>query len=140
VPLAQLKNIRLYYEEHGHSPPLMLAHGHACGVRSWDPQLRGLTDQYRVIVYDSRGHGLSEAPDEMTAYSQLHMVEDLYGLMDHLRLITAGYGRAIDGRKRRSQFRICSPEARAGIGAGAYAATAARPRVLVPSPCRLTNT
>jgi pimeloyl-ACP methyl ester carboxylesterase len=24
-------------------------------VRSWDPQLRGLTDQYRVIVYDAGG-------------------------------------------------------------------------------------
>jgi hypothetical protein len=34
VPLAQLKNIRLYYEEHRHGPPLMLAHRHACGVQA----------------------------------------------------------------------------------------------------------
>ena len=36
------------------------------------------------IVYDVRGHGLSEAPYEVTAHSQQHMVEDLYGRMDNL--------------------------------------------------------
>ena len=70
MPLVELENIRLYYEEHGRGPALVLAHGHACGVRSWDPQLRGLTDHYRVIVYDPRGHRLSEAPREASAYSQ----------------------------------------------------------------------
>jgi pimeloyl-ACP methyl ester carboxylesterase len=92
MPLVELEHIRLYYEEHGQGPPLVLAHGHACGVRSWDPQLRGLADQYRVIVYDARGHGLSEAPREPSAYSQEHMVDDLRGLMDHLGLDTAAVG------------------------------------------------
>ncbi len=68
MPLVELENIRLFYEEHGRGPALVLAHGHACGVRSWDPQLRGLTDHYRVIVYDARGHGVSEAPREGNAY------------------------------------------------------------------------
>ena len=89
MPLVELETIRLYYEEHGRGPALVLAHGHACGVRSWDPQLRALSDQYRVIVYDARGHGLSEAPREASAYSQEHMVDDLCGLMDRLHLHTA---------------------------------------------------
>jgi pimeloyl-ACP methyl ester carboxylesterase len=69
MPLVEFANIRLYYEEHGSGPALVLAHGNACGVRSWDPQLRVLTDRYTVIVYDGRGHGLSEAPREASAYS-----------------------------------------------------------------------
>lgn len=89
MPLVELEHIRLYFEEHGRGPALVLAHGHACGVRSWDPQLRGLTDHRRVIVHDARGHGLSEAPADASAYSQQKMVDDLCGLMDHLDLETA---------------------------------------------------
>jgi hypothetical protein len=32
MPLFELETIRLYYEEHGAGPALILAHGHACGV------------------------------------------------------------------------------------------------------------
>jgi pimeloyl-ACP methyl ester carboxylesterase len=110
MPLINLENIRLYYEVHGHGPTLVLAHGHACGVRSWDPQLRALADQYRVIVYDARGHGLSEAPREPSAYSQQHMVDDLCALMDHLRLDTAAVGGLSMGGNVALNFAIAHPE------------------------------
>ncbi len=110
LPLAQLENIRLYYEEHGQGPPLILAHGHACGVRSWDPQLRGLTDRYRLIVYDARGHGLSESPDEVTAYSQQYMVEDLCGLMDYVGLVSAALGGLSMGGNVVLNFAFAHPE------------------------------
>jgi pimeloyl-ACP methyl ester carboxylesterase len=110
MPLVELENIRLYYEEHGRGPALILAHGHACGVRSWDPQLRALADQYRVIVYDARGHGLSEAPREPSAYSQQHMVDDLCGLMDHLRLDMAAVGGLSMGGNVVLNFALAHPE------------------------------
>jgi pimeloyl-ACP methyl ester carboxylesterase len=110
MPLVALENIRLYYEEHGSGPALVLAHGHACGVRSWDPQLRGLTNRYRVIVYDARGHGLSEAPAEPSAYSQQHMVDDLCGLMDHLGLTTAALGGLSMGGNVVLNFAFAHPE------------------------------
>jgi pimeloyl-ACP methyl ester carboxylesterase len=110
MPLAALEDIRLYYEEHGRGPALVLAHGHACGVRSWDSQLRGLTDQYRVIVYDARGHGLSEAPREVSAYSQEQMVDDLCGLMDHLGLDTAAVGGLSMGGNVVLNFAFAHPE------------------------------
>jgi pimeloyl-ACP methyl ester carboxylesterase len=110
MPLVELRNIRLYYEEHGRGPALVLAHGHACGVRSWDPQLRGLTDHCRVIVYDARGHGLSDAPREPSAYSQQHMVDDLCGLMDHLGLETAAVGGLSMGGNVVLNFALAHPE------------------------------
>lgn len=110
MPLINLENVRLYYEVRGQGPALVLAHGHACGVRSWDPQLRGLTDQYRVIVYDARGQGLSEAPLETSAYSQEHMVDDLCGLMDHLRLRTAAVGGLSMGGNVALNFAFVHPE------------------------------
>jgi pimeloyl-ACP methyl ester carboxylesterase len=110
MPLVELEHIRLYYEEHGRGPALVLAHGHACGVRSWDPQLRGLTDQYRMIVYDARGHGLSDAPRELSAYSQQHMVDDLCGLMDHLGLRTAAVGGLSMGGNVALNFALAHPD------------------------------
>jgi pimeloyl-ACP methyl ester carboxylesterase len=110
MPLVELANIRLYYEEHGRGPALVLAHGNACGVRSWDPQLRILTDHYTVIVYDARGHGLSEAPREASAYSQQHMVDDLSALMDHLGLSTAALGGLSMGGNVVLNFAFAHPE------------------------------
>ena len=110
MPLVELEDIRLYYEEHGRGPALVLAHGHACGVRSWDTQLRGLTDHYRVIVYDARGHGLSGAPREVSAYSQQHMVDDLCGLMDHLRLASAAVGGLSMGGNIALNFALAHPD------------------------------
>jgi pimeloyl-ACP methyl ester carboxylesterase len=110
MPLVELEDIRLYFENHGRGPALVLAHGFACGVRSWDPQLRGLTDRYRVIVYDARGHGLSEAPREASAYSQQHMVDDLCGLMNHLGLDTAAVGGLSMGGNVALNFAFAHPE------------------------------
>jgi pimeloyl-ACP methyl ester carboxylesterase len=110
MPLVELETVRLYYEDHGRGPALVLAHGHACGVRSWDPQLRGLADQYRVIVYDARGHGLSEVPREPSAYSQQHLVDDLCGLMDHLGLRTAAVGGLSMGGSVALTFAVAHPD------------------------------
>src|SRR5690242_2954992 len=110
MPLVELETIRLHYEEHGRGPTLVLAHGHACGVRSWDPQLRALVHQNRVIVYDARGHGLSEAPHEPSAYSQQHMVDDLCGLMDHLGLDTAAVAGLSMGGNVALNFALAHPE------------------------------
>jgi pimeloyl-ACP methyl ester carboxylesterase len=110
MPLVDLEDVRLYYEVHGAGPALVLAHGYACGVRSWDPQLRALSDQHRVIVYDARGHGLSDAPRDAAAYSQEHMVEDLCGLIDHLDLATAAVGGLSMGGNVALNFALAHPE------------------------------
>jgi 3-oxoadipate enol-lactonase len=47
----------------------------------WDPQIPALTSNYRVLRYDTRGHGLSDAPDG--AYSFDMLVADVIALMDH---------------------------------------------------------
>jgi pimeloyl-ACP methyl ester carboxylesterase len=63
-----------------------------------------------VIVYDARGHGLSEAPREPSAYSQQHMVDDLCGLMDHLGLVTAAVGGLSMGGNVVLNFAFAHPE------------------------------
>jgi pimeloyl-ACP methyl ester carboxylesterase len=92
MPIARVNGIGLYYEERGNGPPLVLVHGFSCGVRSWDPQLRALSDTRRVVVYDVRGFGMSEAPERADAYSQALSVADLAALLEHLGLERAAIG------------------------------------------------
>lgn len=84
--LAEVNGVRLYYEVTGKGRPVVFVHGFGCGIRSWDPQVGALARAYRVIAYDVRGHGLSEAPTEASAYSQPTSVEDLRGLLDVLKV------------------------------------------------------
>lgn len=39
------------------APPIVLSHGWTCSTAFWYPQINALADEYRVIVYDQRGHG-----------------------------------------------------------------------------------
>ena len=92
MPIARVNGVSLYYEVAGRGAPLVLVHGFACGIRSWDPQVRALSRYRRVIAYDVRGHGLSDAPPEAAAYSQATSVADLHALLAHLKI-----GRAVVG-------------------------------------------
>jgi pimeloyl-ACP methyl ester carboxylesterase len=87
--LARVDGVRLYYETAGTGHPVVFVHGFGCGIRSWDPQVAALSRRYRVVAYDVRGHGLSDAPREAAAYSQAISVEDLRGLLAHLRIARA---------------------------------------------------
>src|SRR3546814_14512248 len=48
----------------------------------WDPQMEAFERHFRVIRYDSRGHGRSDAP--AGAYSIETLTADAVGLLDHL--------------------------------------------------------
>jgi len=86
MPFAKVNGVRMYYEVAGAGPPLVLVHGFGCGIRSWDPQVPALAAHHRVVTYDVRGHGISDAPRDPRAYSQPTSVEDLRQLLLHLAL------------------------------------------------------
>jgi 3-oxoadipate enol-lactonase len=72
------------YELHGKegAPWLVLSHSLACSVRMWDPQIAALKDGYRILAYDTRGHGSSEAPKG--PYTLEMLADDLKALLDAL--------------------------------------------------------
>ncbi len=109
MPRARVGEIDLYYEMMGTGPPLVLVHGFACGIRSWDPQLRALSRSHRVIAYDVRGHGLSEAPRDASAYSQSISVADLHALLGHLRIRRAAVGGLSMGGNIALNFALAHP-------------------------------
>ncbi len=89
MPIARVNGASLYYEEAGTGPPLLFVHAFPVGRGMWEPQVRFFAAHFRVITYDCRGFGQSEAPTSPTAYSQAHSVGDAKGLLEHLRVAPA---------------------------------------------------
>ena len=83
--------IEVNYEIHGKegAPWLVLSHSLACSVRMWDPQIAALKGKYRILAYDTRGHGASEAPKG--AYTLELLADDLFFLLKELDIKSAHY-------------------------------------------------
>jgi pimeloyl-ACP methyl ester carboxylesterase len=110
MPVASVNGIRLYFETTGAGAPLVLVHGYACGVRSWDPQVRAFSRSRRVVAYDVRGHGLTEAPDDPAAYSQDISVQDLHDLLVFLKIRRAAVGGLSMGGNIALNFALAHPD------------------------------
>ena len=74
----------LYTEVHGERGiPLLLSCGLCTTHVNWRPQVEPLVAAgARVILWDFRGHGRSEAPEDPAAYSLGRVRDDLLELMD----------------------------------------------------------
>jgi len=86
VPFAELADVRLHYRFDGDddAPVLMLSNSLGTDLAMWDPQVPYLAERYRVLRYDSRGHGRSEVTKGPYVIAQL--ARDTLGLLDYLRL------------------------------------------------------
>lgn len=66
------------------APVVVLSHSLACSMRMWAPQLQRLESGFRVLRYDTRGHGGSDAPPG--PYTLPQLVDDAVGLLDELAI------------------------------------------------------
>ncbi len=85
--------IRVYYEDHGSGPPVVLVHGYALNGHSWEKQETALLAAgHRVITYDRRGFGASSRPaagyDFGTLAADLHI---LLSRLDLREVVLAGF-------------------------------------------------
>jgi 3-oxoadipate enol-lactonase len=84
----------IYYEVMGKGEPLVLIHGGALDHRMWDDQFELFAENYRVVRYDVRGHGLTRSP-----YGAHTDYEELRALLDHLGIERAHLmGLSLGGR------------------------------------------
>lgn len=73
----------------GDGPWVILAHALGADHTLWDATARHLAPRYRVLRYDLRGHGQSDAP--IGAYSMIRLADDVAGLMDALAVPEAHF-------------------------------------------------
>ncbi len=69
----------------GDGPAIIMLHGFAASLHTWEPWATALSDRYRIIRYDLPGFGLSP-PNEDGDYSLARDVDQLGAVMDALGL------------------------------------------------------
>jgi len=84
--------VKIYYEVHGEGPPLLLTHGYSSTSAMWHGQVDALAKDHKLILWDMRGHGQSDYPDDPAAYSEALTVGDMAAILD-----VVGTERAIIG-------------------------------------------
>nr|WP_246775641.1 alpha/beta fold hydrolase [Methylobacterium aquaticum] len=86
MPRIEANGTLLNYELSGPSgaPVVVFSNSLGTSLAMWDPLVPYLRGRYRVLRYDTRGHGASQVRDERIEVEDL--AEDLIGLLDALGL------------------------------------------------------
>jgi pimeloyl-ACP methyl ester carboxylesterase len=80
--IVEINDIEMYYEEYGVGKPLVLLHGFGGCAQNWHPFAAELSERYRLIVVDLRGHGHSTNPGNEFTHRQA--ASDVFALLDKL--------------------------------------------------------
>ncbi|HMM65780.1 MAG TPA: alpha/beta hydrolase [Dokdonella sp.] len=84
MPFLQTAEVRLHYRDLGDGEPLILLHGLGSSGADWAFQAESLGSQFRLIVPDLRGSGLSDSPPG--PYSIAQFAGDVWDLLDGLKI------------------------------------------------------
>jgi 3-oxoadipate enol-lactonase len=91
MALAEVNGVRIRYELTGGQglPVLVMSHSLGIDLAMWEPQLAALAPHFRVLRYDTRGHGGSSIPDG--PYTAANLGGDVLGLLDVLAIQKASF-------------------------------------------------
>jgi 3-oxoadipate enol-lactonase/4-carboxymuconolactone decarboxylase len=86
MPLATTNGTEIFYDLSGDwggpegAPVVVFSNSIGTTIEMWDAQARALSGRYRVLRYDTRGHGRSPVADAAVTIGTL--ADDLAGLLD----------------------------------------------------------
>ena len=103
----------LAYQDRGEGPPVLLIHGLLMDHTMFDPQVDALSDRWRFVTPDFRGHGGSE--HRAAEYTQWDMMEDWIALLDRLGIERAVWGGVSAGGFQSLRAALRHPERVAGL-------------------------
>lgn len=84
MPVIQCNGAGLYYEDYGEGQPIVFLHGMAAGLRYFEAQLTGLSNEYRTVAFDFRGQGRSEKTE--LGHKLPQYARDLHIFLEQLEL------------------------------------------------------
>lgn len=93
MPFASIEGIHLHYRidgaEHTDAPWVVLSHSLGTRLAMWDAQVVALSAHFRVLRYDTRGHGQSDTPPG--PYTIGRLADDVVALLDTLGIERAHF-------------------------------------------------
>ena len=126
---SEINGARFHYRLDGeaNAPVVVFSNSLGTNLAMWDAQVPMLAQKFRVLRYDSRGHGLSDVTPG--PYTIEGLGRDVVGLLDALQISTAHYcGLSVGGMigqwlginasKRFKSLTLCNTAARIGTTDG----------------------
>lgn len=92
MPTLDRDGVKVHYAIHGEGPVILLSHGYSATLEMWRGQIAALSRHHKLIVWDMRGHGQTDYPEDPSEYSEEKTVADMAALLD-----AAGADRAVVG-------------------------------------------
>jgi pimeloyl-ACP methyl ester carboxylesterase len=82
MPMLDGKGVSLYYTVKGNGTPIIFIHPPLLTSENFRYQMDGLSQDFKVITFDIRGHGKSQYSNRPITYPLI--VDDIKRLLDHL--------------------------------------------------------
>ena len=91
MAFAELDGVRIHFEVAGEAglPALVLSNSLGVNLSMWEPQVSALASHFRLVRYDTRGHGQSSIPPG--PYTIAELGRDVLGLLDLLEIGQASF-------------------------------------------------
>lgn len=117
MPTVETNGVQTHYVERGEGPPVVFVHALILRAAQRAPQTTALSDEYRTVAYDVRGHGRTGGSPRRR-YSMALFADDLAALLDAEGVEESG-GRLwpLDGGRRRADVRRRLPRTARGFRA-----------------------
>lgn len=110
MPKLNRNGVEIYYEVHGQGPVILLTHGYSATCQMWKGQIALLSRNHTLILWDMRGHGNSDYPDDPKEYSEQATVGDMLALLDRVGAEKAIIGGLSLGGYMSLAFYLAHPE------------------------------
>ena len=92
MPTINRNGINIYFETYGNGPAIFLTHGFSDNLGIWKDQVETLSKKNTLILWDLRGHGKTDSPDDIIHYSEEETLLDMLKILDHLNFNKAIVG------------------------------------------------
>jgi pimeloyl-ACP methyl ester carboxylesterase len=110
MPTLDRDRVKVHYEIHGEGPVILLSHGYSATSEMWRGQIPALSRRHKLIVWDMRGHGQTDYPEDPSEYSEEKTVADMAALLDAVGTDSAIVGGLSLGGYMSLAFHLAHPE------------------------------